>query len=385
MRTSIGAAAAALTVALTACAGGATTPAARASLHTHDAGPALLWFRMATATAGWAFTAKRVLHTTDGGRNWNDRTPTRLSRTTTGPGPGGEPPANIAIVGAASAWLAAASPRTVRIFHTSDAGIHWHPTAVTPTAITGLPRTDVPIVLSLDAVDARNGLLLISDGGAGAGSEDVELYATRDSGTTWTPVAATTQQHPSPGGLPAGGTKTGLGFVSAKRGWLTGYRGSQSGIWLYATDDGGRTWRATILPTPLRYPTSGQFPLTFPPAFTGTAGFLPTLWPAQQATIFYTTHDRGLHWRPSGPAPSPGGNALRAWSWPDVTHGFAVPSGKFCATSDGGNSWQCRRTPRVLRSFVELQFLTPRFGWALSGTRLLRTADGGITWTPATG
>ena len=383
MRTSARAAAAVATAALAAYAGCGTPAAVRASLHARDSGPALLSFRMTTATAGWAFTAKRVLRTVDGGRSWNDRTPTGLNDTTAELGPGGGPPANVAIIGVASAWLAAASPGAVRIFRTSDAGAHWHTATVTPAAITGLPRTDVPIVLGLDAVDARTGLLLTSNGGAGAGSEDVELYRTRDSGITWTLIAAATQQHPSPGGFPAGGIKTGLGFVSVKRGWLTGYRGSQSGAWLYATDDGGRTWRAATLPTPRRYPTSGQ--LTFPPDFTGRAGVLPTLWPAQRATIFYTTRDGGLHWHPTAPVPSSGGNALRAWSWPNQTHGFAAPSGTLCATTNGGHSWKCRPAPRVLQHIVELQFPTPRLGWALSGTQLFRTADGGITWTPTKG
>lgn len=334
---------------------------------------------MATPSTGWAVTATRLFSTNDGGRTWTDRTPHGLGKTLSSPAAAGGPPPSLAVDGANFAWVAAPSPGTVRIFTTSDGGRRWRRASVNPTSAAGLPKADVPTVLGLDFADRRTGWLLTSAGGIAASSEDVELYRTADAGRTWRLAAAATQQHPSPGGLPAGGVKTGLAFLDARHGLLTGYRGSQPGIWLYTTDDGGRSWRAGTLPTPARYAKASAFPITFAPLRVARALVLPLAWPSQRAVRFYATRDSGRHWY-AGRSVATGAGSLRAWSWTDLTHGFAITDARFCTTSSGGHIWHCRRTPKALGDSRELQFLTPHRGWALDGTRLLRTTDGGVTW-----
>lgn len=363
-------------------AGGGSTAAARTLQRTDAAGPAVLAFRMATPGIGWAVTATRLFRTNDGGRSWTDKTPHGLGKTFASPTPAGGPPTSLAVDDVNSAWIAAPSPGTVRIFSTADGGLHWRMASVIPTLTAGVPRTDVPTVLGLDFPDRRDGWLLTSAGGIAAGSEDVELYRTADAGRTWRLAAAATQQHPSPGGLPAGGVKTGLAFFDARRGVLTGYRGSQPGIWLYTTDDGGRSWRAGTLPTPARYAKAPSFPMTFAPFRVARTLVLPASWPSQRTAIFYTSPDGGLHWHASSPVAT-GPGSLRAWSWSDLTHGFAITNASLCTTSSGGRTWHCRQTPRALADPRELQFLTPHRGWALDGSHLLRTTNGGATWVIA--
>ena len=340
-------------------------------------------FHMTSASTGWGVTAPRVLRTADSGRTWLDTTPAGLAGAGLTPSQSGLPLASFSFPGRDASWVAVPSAGRVRIFHTADDGTSWRTAVVTPGTLTGVSPADVPMVLGLDALDSRHGWLLVSDIGVSAGSEDVELYRTVDGGTAWTVAASVTGKHLSPGGvspsgIPLGGDKTGVGFVSTQRGWLTGY-GTQPGIWLYETENGGRAWRATTLPTPPGYPATGQYPATLPPVFIGEWGVLPAQW--VNATIFYTTSDGGLHWSPTAPVPSPGGDQLSGWSWPNSSHGFAVTAATLCATSNGGRSWRCATRPASLKGITEVQYVSDRLGWAIADDRLLVTTNAGATWT----
>jgi hypothetical protein len=338
---------------------------------------------MTSASTGWGVTATRVLRTADSGRKWLDTTPAGLAGAGLTPSQSGLPLASFAFPGRDAAWVAVSSAGRVRIFHTADGGTSWRSAVVTPGTLTGVsPPAGAPMVLRLDAVDRRHGWLLVSDIGVSAGSEDVELYRTVDGGTAWTVAASVTGRHlspggVSPGGIPLGGDKTGVGFVSTQRGWLTGY-GTQPGIWLYRTEDAGRAWRATTLPTPPGYPATRQYPATLPPVFIGEWGVLPTQW--VNATIFYTTSDGGLHWSPTAAVPS-GSADVNVWNWPDPSHGFAATPTMLCATSNGGRSWHCSTLPTAARGTTELQFASDRLGWAIVGGHLLTSTNAGATWT----
>jgi photosystem II stability/assembly factor-like uncharacterized protein len=295
------------------------------------------------------------------------------------PGLAGGQPANIASFGRSTFWLAVPSRGRVTVFATTDAGKRWQRVVIAPGPLAGLSSTDVPTVLGLAAASGRAAWLLLSAGGIAAGSEDVELYRTTDAGRSWRPAAVSTQGKPSSGGLPAAGVKTGLGFATPRRGWLAGYEGQRPGVRLYETRDGGRTWRAATLPPPGGVAATHDHPLTFAPAFSQAEGVLPSLWPRRKETVFYTTRDRGSHWRPVAPLASPGGNAVAAWSWSGAARIVAVSGSRLCRTA-AGRSWSCKPEPSALRGIAALQFASARLGWALVRGRLLETTDGGATW-----
>lgn len=337
--------------------------------------------RMVSARAGWAIAHDGLLYTTDAGESWSVRNPPGAEPAGLQAPVAAPPLSNAAFHGTEDAWIAAASAGTVTVFHTADAGAHWSSAAVHPNADAGMEATDTPMVLGLDFPTLSDGWLLTSAGGMGAGSEDVELYRTGDGGTTWTHIAAATQQQPSPTGLPDAGVKTGIGFTGPQQGWVTGYRGSQAGIWLYETGDAGHTWRATTPPTPPGVNAEAT-PQTFPPLFTsGGDGVLPVIWPGNvSTTVFYATADGGNTWRPTTPIKS--ADPMQIWSWPTATNGAAANDTTWCETDNAGQSWQCKPLPAALQGITNLDLFSPQSGWAIADGKLLRISDGGQTWSP---
>ncbi len=360
----------------TASASGSPSASPRTSL-------SFVGIHMLDSASGWATTRGDFLYTSDGGRHWSRRNPAGFDATSTGPsGTVAAPLSNAAFAGPDEAWIAVSTPGTVTVFHSTDAGMHWSRAVVKPDFAAGMPATDIPSVLDLTFADRRNGWLLATSGGMGLGGEDVELYRTTDGGVSWGLAAMATQQGPSPTGLPAGGIKTGIGFANPHQGWLTGYRGSEAGIWLYRTNDAGTTWARTTLPTPAGH-SSTEFPLTFPPVFIGpSAGVLPTAWtaPSGSDTVFFVTPDSGATWRASTPIRST--SPMHLWSWPSMTHGVAANNTTLCTTSTGGTRWQCNPLPASLNGPTALDFVSAQRGWMIATGRLFETTDGGRNWVP---
>jgi photosystem II stability/assembly factor-like uncharacterized protein len=77
----------------------------------------------------------------------------------------------------------------------------------------------------------------------------------------------------------------------------------------------------------------------------------------------------------SGQAP-----ALAAVEFVDSGHGWVAGAGRIMATSDGGASWTRQYAGQA--DLNQVDFVDVDHGWAAGGGTLLRTADGGATWTP---
>jgi photosystem II stability/assembly factor-like uncharacterized protein len=157
-------------------------------------------------------------------------------------------------------------------------------------------------------------------------------------------------------------------FVSASEAWATASylpRGNGSGVsTVLHTTDGGRRWR--------RVPFVWQQGAETPPAvaFVGKHGWIGS----DRLSI---TSDGGLHWshRPS--------DRLRAVQFFDATHGYAAGANDFRTTADGGASWSRTELPIDL---VDLMSFTDRNHGVIAGSRehdprVLLTGDGGNQWT----
>ena len=331
--------------------------------------------RMIDAGTGWAAGTgtDRILRTHDGGASWQDVTP-RTAR------PGLWMPF---FLDAEHAWVASSlqpgsgSPDfSVQVYRTADGGQSWQLAGEVP-ALEGWPG-------GLDFVDARSGWLFQRLGGA-AGSDGVAFYGTVDGGATWTMLS---QADPSglPGRLPLRCSKAAPVFLTGSRGWEPGSCPAGGGPFFYVTPDGGRTWNDAPLALPAGSGGSCACEidsLQFVGARDGVFELSIDSPEGTPQTLLYATHDAGASWQP-GPSMPP---QVFTPSFVDAQHGFAL-NGKtngILATADGGRHWAARGTVPSSAVPMEIHFVNLSTGWALGsetvGQTILKTSDGGQTWT----
>jgi photosystem II stability/assembly factor-like uncharacterized protein len=180
-------------------------------------------------------------------------------------------------------WLALRDHGAVRILGTTDGGRHW----IQQASMTG-------DALGMTAVD-RTHAWIYGNGG---------FLAATSNGRTWTRLTA-------PRGVDFA---TGLQFLTARRGWLTGSNG-----WVYTTTDGGHTWTALTRP-----------------GYLLTAHFVdPATGWAATTTGLYGTADGGRNWHRVSTAPT-----LLSIDF-SGKRGWAVGAGAVAVhTTDGGRTWQ---------------------------------------------
>ncbi len=363
--------------ALTLCLGCGTV---LAKIHVGDV-PPLDSIHMINAQTGWAVSdesgIQTLLHTSDGGAHWLDVSPLKPSR---GQTVDYQFTAFSSFVAwAASSDTAAGSPTgTTQIFHTVDGGRTW-------TSATILTNSTV----SIHFVNASEGWLLSNEGGA-AGSMEVDIHHSTDGGRTWVKVESTRANDQS-SGLPFAGAKAGMTFLNTTRGWVTGAIAADDWIYLYMTDDGGRTWRQQKLPLPPQLTphwNDWTMPSTF---FTARDGILPVFYAIRNAAhrdigaivVCYVTHDGGKTWAFATPVRIPLGNEFST-SYADIVHGWVTDGAALYATSDGGRRWTTIRPSSYFADVKQIDFISPRLGWAVRRTSpfLLKTLDGGHSWAP---
>lgn len=241
-----------------------------------------------------------------------------------------------------------------------------------------------------------------------------EAYETFDGGRTWKLAGQ---------GVP--GFRTGRSFATNLRGWSIDEKSGDDPLkWtvdtIHKTEDGGRTWQVS-----LKTNRKGDF------AFGGIQAISETeVWVVGISGTYHTT-DGGKTWEKSGP-PGTGLQFLdahRGWiqgdklwrtenggrTWKSIDgeckpffggfgffflddqHGWAVsgrtegntyeertPVGHVKATTDGGKTCsEIARLPGQLPWSVF--FLNEREGWAGGIGSLLKTEDGGRTWSVVSG
>lgn len=343
--------------------------------------PPLDSIHMVDALNGWAVTdesrAQTLLRTSDGGVHWVDASPLK-------PSGGQTVEYQVTALNSLVAWVASsdatagASPGTTRIFRTVDAGRTWKSTAISSES-----------AISISFVNAGDGWVLANEGGA-AGSMEVDIYHSTDGGQTWSKVESTRARDES-SGLPFAGDKTGLTFLNATKGWVTGSIAADDWMYLFVTVDAGRTWRQQGLPVPPQL-TPHWNDWTMPPTFfTARDGILPVLYSTQgkangntlQAVVCYVTHDGGTTWTYTTPVAITPGNEFST-SFVDVAHGWVTDGTALYATSDGGRTWTRSRPAALLAGVKQLVLISRRVGLAVRRTPpfLVKTADGGRTWAP---
>jgi photosystem II stability/assembly factor-like uncharacterized protein len=329
--------------------------------------PALQFFDMLDAANGWGLTQDQVLRTLDGGASWYDFSI---------PGESGVANAGHFFLDANTAWISLpnADYTSGKIYRTSDGGLTWQGADV------AFPQ------IRPQFLDAQHGFAL-ADLGAGAGSQAVAVLQTDDGGQTWTKVFNNDPTRPGSGdSLTLSGIKSGMTFLDAQHGWVSGEQPQDGYVWLFATADGGHTWTHQ----PLELPSGMETAMTIvdpPYFFNSQEGGLAMNVITADATykVLYFTQDGGLTWKPTAPladgqvyAWSPQGDAL-VWDGSNVYRNILF---------NGAHTWvQLPGTfpPGATPLILDLVDNMGK-GWALvsfdtgASNQLLETTDGGSTW-----
>ncbi|MBU2610833.1 MAG: hypothetical protein KJ606_07805, partial [Chloroflexi bacterium] len=201
------------------------------------ASPVITFIDMLDEMNGWAAGEAYILRTGDGGLTWLNATPAGL--------------ASVGFVtsffmNATTAWLVlpSADYTTGTLYQTADGGLSW---VSSPVPFSGG---------SLQFLDAQNGWMLASLG-AGAGSEAVAVFQSTAVGANWNQVYVNDPTLPgSSDSLPLSGQKSGMTFLDATRGWVTGSVPMDGYVYLFKTQDGGHSWARQEVSLPAGFETA---------------------------------------------------------------------------------------------------------------------------------
>ena len=328
-----------------------------------SASPRLTFIAMKSETDGWGLSESSILRTTDGGNQWFDVTPQGFA--------GGETTRGY-YLDANTAWELTLDPQDFSLgilFRTNDGGQSWQSASVPfPGGV-------------LQFTNPQTGWALYVPSAA-AGSAEAEIYQTTDGGGTWNQVYKIDPSTPEPsGGLPFAGMKNGLTFLDERHGWVTGTEPKDGYAWLFATQDGTRTWQHQDLKLPSGFITSTLS--IDPPRFSSAYhGILPVVfYRGKPYKDFYSTYDGGASWNSTMPVQNSGIYDMipmrDIWVWDGTT---------LDVSHDGGQTWT-RITPNVNlgEAIRQLDFISPTTGFVLTmdengHSQLLKTTDGGSNW-----
>ena len=267
---------------------------------------------------------------------------------------------SLALGWAAEARLPSDQSGDFAIFKTVDAGRHWRKQLAGHSAVLFITLPSVKFV------DAYHGFVVSGD--------PLALNRTSDGGEHWTHLAL-----PMPDGV-------GFQFTDPLHLWaLARPRGEPKAPWLvFGSSDGGDTWTQR----PDHQGDQYFYPL-FRNAAEGWSGAFD-----QANPYVLVTADGGVTWQrrdlPKDPElPQPVATSLRLLPGAGVlahvyqpVSGF-VPDQPDYTSLDGGSSWKAVTKASVHRYLGNYIFQDSTHWWSVQDRALYKTADAGLTWTPA--
>jgi photosystem II stability/assembly factor-like uncharacterized protein len=303
-----------------------------------------------------------LLRTRDAGRSWRDITPRAIAA--------GVEIGDVEFLDARLGWLTAANCAMGRawIYRTTTGGASWGRLSVEPPTCAGGAQV-APIF-----VDGPNGWLLRIEPTAPFAT----LQRSIDGGASWSRAHRVR-------------SLGSVAFADPLRGWLGG--GGFGWGRLYASEDGGASWRRTQ--PPFFAKSGGRRIINDLPTFMDASrGVLPiTVVHNHRATVsFDATSDGGRTWRVVAHLAA-GGFSQRSYPPYPVSIPIAVASPstwwmltgspvRVHVTSDGGRSWRVFRT--WIRRPAAISAVDARVAWIRARVpgqgSLYVTTDGGRSW-----
>lgn len=362
------------------------TPAATA---TQSPGVKIDAIRMIDVNSGWAVgqfisdTTDDILKTADGGKTWKPVTPPEPNR--------GGKKAVAFFQDAQHAWVnyatppAGAPPAKFTVWRTIDGGGSW---SSAETSLSGLTMESF-FTSQIGFSDANHGWLMAILG-AGMSHMYFSIYTTSNGGQNWTLVVS-----PDKNNADMACSKSGVWFRDADHGLLAGNCGGVvKGLYLYATENGGKNWSKVILPAPASMTDAFTSETVAcgadsPISFDQNNGMLTVtctnMNDNKTLRWIYRTSNGGTSWS-SSPMPRPYGGyffltSQKGWylgqTAPDAYSGVNVYQ-----TSDAGKTW---KQVSGTQWGGDMDFVDNNNGWVIarsgSGQAFVRTANGGLSYT----
>ncbi len=346
-------------------------------------------------TSGWAVAFNQAdtkvlfLHTSDGAQTWLDVTPQDNNAI-------GYPSYTVDPSDAQTAWVI----NDERLVRTTDGGQTWMTVNQNLKQELVWPHRDWYL---LHFADANRGWL---DAGFAAAGAHEFYYETRDGGVSWHPMdfeswpAELYAQGHYKNELAPWVVIDAIYYDSAR---FIVVPGEQEGdIKMFLSTNRGHSWKTVQLVLSV-FPGQSFSPsdrkISRPMFFDAQNGALTvTRFDGDTNTTqlsLYGTSDGGLTWTLTG-GPTLMKDVHSATSFLSPHDAALVCGSKFCITHDGGKTWQALDFGTFLPSaqgdtYFQLNFVNPATGWLLfeidthqgvgRRARLLKTTDGGVTWT----
>lgn len=370
----------------------------------------LTGIHMNSLSDGWATQTPtgatlQLIHTTDGGKTWQDVTPaikTVGDVNVTKLNPFGQNEFTATFPSANHAVLAWAVPRgnsgnqlvsdNILIETTVDGGHTWATSEITDSLMEKFGQKPV----ALDFINNKDGWLttMPTDGGGVMFIREV-LYKTTDGGIHWTKVSQTKLS--KAGTLPSTNASPGEGwvsFINQQVGFTLKEPPTQTDLLnptkpsLYRTTDGGATWRPVTMPS-LPQPYHVVKNRVLPPQAFGNKVILPvvteTANPDTYTLSMYGSNDDGRHFTKERGTVSFKENVrlpIQYGFW-DAQNGWFWLGGVLYTTTDGGQTITKVNTDHVFNKPSDNSVIS----WQNQSTALVttqnsiwETTDGGQHW-----